>query len=596
MATTNELKVPSAEVIAVYPNKIRIAVDDFSKFATVDEQLEKLRVGSYLEVADDDNHKLIVIIDNYSIEYKEEKLEIEGEEKTLKNKRYIIEANPLGTLVNEKFQRGGESLTIPPTKVKPATSDDILKVYQSNIKDSEKFTFSKLLTDKTIEVPVNGNNFFNKHFSIVGSTGSGKSHTVAKILQKAINAKNTEYDGLNNSHIVIFDIHGEYKTAFPNANYIDTSNLILPYWLLNGEELEELFLDSGDRNNYNQTSILRRTIIENKKKYSKSTNIHFGTPSKFDIQEVYNCLYNFQHETTDYVDSLVIKQEGNDINCASIEDKYTEFFKSMLDFEPTVRSKIKSGIYADGTLDKFIDRFENKINNNRLNFLFGTESRDSSFEDTLAQFVGYKTSSSKDSKDSNITIIDLGGIPFEVLSISVSLISRMLFDYGFFFKKILKGDEDCETPLLLLYEEAHKYVPKSDLVKFRASKTAIERIAKEGRKYGVTLGIVSQRPSEISETIFSQCNSFVVMRLTNPDDQNYVKKLLPDTMGNMTDTLPSLKAGDALLAGESIIIPSLVHIDRCSPEPKSSDIKYYEVWKEKWKDVNFSDIINQWEK
>ncbi len=596
MATTDDLKIPSAEVIAVYPNKIKIAVDDFSKFATVDEQLEKLKVGSYLEVADNDNHKLIVVIDSYSIEYREEKVEVEGEEKILKNKRYIIEANPLGTLVNEKFQRGGDSLTIPPTKVKPASSDDILKVYQSNIKDYEKFTFSKLLTDETIEVPVNGNNFFNKHFAIVGSTGSGKSHTVAKVLQKAIIAKNDEYNGLNNSHIVLFDIHGEYKTAFPDANYIDTSNLILPYWLLNGEELEELFLDSGDRNNYNQTSILRRTIIENKKKYSTSSNIHFGTPSKFDIQEVYNCLYNFQHETTDYVDSLLVKAKSGDVSCASIEDKYTEYFNSRFDFEPTVRSKIKGGIYADGTLDKFIDRFENKINNNRLKFLFGTASRDSSFEDTLAQFVGYKTTSGKTSKDSNVTIIDLGGIPFEVLSISVSLISRMLFEFGFFFKKILKEEVDCETPLLLLYEEAHKYVPKSDLVKFRASKTAIERIAKEGRKYGVTLGIVSQRPSEISETIFSQCNSFVVMRLTNPDDQNYVKKLLPDTMGNMTDMLPSLKAGDALLAGESIVIPSLVHIDRCSPEPKSSDIKYYEVWQEKWKEVNFLEIIKQWEK
>lgn len=595
MTTTDDLKTPSAEVIAVYPNKIKIAVDDLSKFATVDEQLEKLKVGSYLEVADDDNHKLIVIIDSYSIEYREEKVQVEGDERILRNKRYIIEANPLGTLVNDKFERGGDSLTIPPTRVRPASSADILKVYQSNIKAVEKFTFSKLLADKTIKVPVNGNSFFNKHFAIVGSTGSGKSHTVAKVLQKAVSSKNEEYDGLNNSHIVIFDIHGEYKTAFPDANFIDTSNLILPYWLLNGEELEELFLDTGDRNNYNQTSILRRTIIENKKKYSKSTNIHFGTPSKFDIKEVYNCLYNFQHETTDYADNLLIKTKDGDIECASIEEKYTEFFKTKLDFEATARMKVKGGIYADGTLDKFIDRFENKINNNRLNFLFGDASRDSSFEKTLSQFIGYKTSCDENSKNSNITIIDLGGIPFEVLSISVSLISRMLFEFGYFYKKILKGENDCDTPLLLLYEEAHKYVPKSDLVKFRASKTAIERIAKEGRKYGVTLGIVSQRPSEISETIFSQCNSFVIMRLTNPDDQNYVKRLLPDTMGSMTDMLPSLKAGDALLVGESIVIPSLVHIDRCAPEPKSSDIKYFEVWKEAWKNVDFKKIIEQWE-
>ena len=595
MANQNEITEPNAEVIAVYPNRVKISVDDLSKFSTIDSQLEKLRVGSYLEVSDDDNHKLIVIIESYSIEYKEDKVTDEdGKEKVLKNKRYIIEANPLGTLVNDKFQRGGDSLTIPPTKVRPASADDIKKIYQSDVTENEKFSFATLLTNKDIEVPVNGNKFFNKHFAIVGSTGSGKSHTVAKVLQEAVSSKNGGYDGLNNSHIVIFDVHGEYKKAFPDSNYITADNLILPYWLLDAQELEELFLDSGDRNNYNQTSILRRTIIENKKKYTTSKEIHFGTPTKFDIQEVFNCLYNFQHETIDYNDNLLVKQKGNDIQCSSIEDKYLEFYKERYEFEPAVRSKIKSGIYADGTLDKFIDRFENKINNSRLNFLFGEKSRDISFTEVLSQFIGYPSDFNKNK--SNVTIIDLGGIPFEVLSIVVSLISRMLFEFGYYSKKKLNEGIDCETPILLLYEEAHKYVPKSDLVKYRSSKTAIERIAKEGRKYGVTLGIVSQRPSEVSETIFSQCNTFIAMRLTNPDDQNYVKKLLPDTMGNMTEMLPSLKAGDALLVGESIAIPSLVHINECFPHPKSSDIKYIEVWKEKWKDVKFDDIIMEWKK
>lgn len=232
------------------------------------------------------------------------------------------------------------------------------------------------------------------------------------------------------------------------------------------------------------------------------------------------------------------------------------------------------------------------MNDKRLDFLLDKKAKNITFENTIKQFIGY----SNDNKNSNVTIIDLGGIPFEALSITVSLISRMLFEFGFYFKKKLNESVDCETPILLLYEEAHKYVPKIDLVKYRSSKTAIERIAKEGRKYGVTLGIVSQRPSEVSETIFSQCNTFIAMRLTNPDDQNYVKKLLPDTMGNMTEMLPSLKAGDALLVGESIAIPSLVHLNECSPSPKSSDIKYIEVWKEKWQDVDFDDIIKEWKK
>ncbi len=214
----------------------------------------------------------------------------------------------------------------------------------------------------------------------------------------------------------------------------------------------------------------------------------------------------------------------------------------------------------------------------------------------MKQFVGYKTNNSNSNQ--NITVIDLGGVPFEVLSTTVSLITSIQFEFGFYYKKYLYSQKKiCETPLLLVYEEAHKYVPKSELAKFRASKNAIERIAKEGRKYGVTLGVISQRPSEISETIFSQCNTFIVMRLTNPDDQNYVKRLLPDSMGNMTDTLPSLKTGEALLLGESIEMPCIIKIDECDAyKPSSNDIEYIEIWQEQWKDVDFAKIVEEWKK
>ncbi|UJL45788.1 ATP-binding protein [Virgibacillus sp. NKC19-16] len=178
-----------------------------------------------------------------------------------------------------------------------------------------------------------------------------------------------------------------------------------------------------------------------------------------------------------------------------------------------------------------------------------------------------------------------------MLSITVSLITRLLFDFSYYKKKLYGKNE---TPLLLTFEEAHKYAPKSNLAKYRSSTTAIERIAKEGRKYGETLAIISQRPSEISETIFSQCNNFVAMRLTNPEDQNYVKKLLPDSQIGVTDKLPSLQSGEALLIGDSVIMPSVVNIDRCDLEPSSNDVKYIEAWKERWNDIIFKDIIDSW--
>jgi len=183
----------------------------------------------------------------------------------------------------------------------------------------------------------------------------------------------------------------------------------------------------------------------------------------------------------------------------------------------------------------------------------------------------------------------------------VSLISRLVFEYGYFYKRMRCAKDPNEkinndVPILLVYEEAHKYVPNSELSKYRSSKISIERIAKEGRKYGVTLLLASQRPSEISETIFSQCNNFIAMRLTNPVDQGYVKKLLPDSLGSLIDKMTSFRQGEALLVGESIILPSIVQIDSCTNAPSSNDIPYWELWKEEWKEMDITAIKAEWYK
>ena len=291
----------NAEVISVFPNKVKISVDKLEDFCLAEE---KLKVGSYLRIADNDNAVLIAIIENFSIEVGADK---EGNA----TRKYILEANPLGLIRGDKFERGGDTIAIPPKKVEPAKKEEISKIYEESLEAKDKFTFSKLSTNKDISVPVNGNKFFNKHIAIVGSTGSGKSHTVAKLIQSATHEKTGEYSGLNNSHIIIFDIHSEYKSAFPDANFIDINNLILPYWLLNGDELEELFLESGDFNNYNQASLLQKVITENKKKYnSELENISFDTPVKFILNEVITCLSNLSRETKDYkkTNEIAIKE------------------------------------------------------------------------------------------------------------------------------------------------------------------------------------------------------------------------------------------------------------------------------------------------
>lgn len=247
-----------------------------------------------------------------------------------------------------------------------------------------------------------------------------------------------------------------------------------------------------------------------------------------------------------------------------------------------------------GRLTNFVNRLESKINDRRLEFFLGEKSQTITFEETLRSILGYSTD-----KPKNVTVIDLSGVPFEVLSITVSLISRLIFEHGYFYKRLRSAADPDEkinndAPILLVYEEAHKYVPSSELSKFRASKVSIERIAKEGRKYGVTLLLASQRPSEISETIFSQCNSFVAMRLTNPVDQGYVRKLLPDSLGSLIDKMPAFKQGEALLVGESIALPSVVQIDVCSTGPASTDIPYWALWKEQWKELAIDEIRDEW--
>lgn len=563
----------NAEVISVGPSKIKISVDKLEKFKVAEE---KLKVGSYLRVSDNDNVALLAIIENFSIEAREN-----GDEP-----KYIIDASPIGLIKDGKFYRGGDSLALPPKKVEPARLEDIKAVYEDSVDKRERFTFSKLSLNESVEVPVNGNRFFNKHIAIVGSTGSGKSHTVAKILQKATEAKDSEYDGLNNSHIIIFDIHSEYGSAFPKANNIGVDKLVLPYWLLNSEELEELFIDT-EANDHNQRNIFKEAIVLNKKFHFSGDpevkeRIHYDSPLYFDIEEILNYISNRNNEKKNQ-DNSIKWNDGEDFDFN--DDTAHRLFQKEL----TAKGTSATGT-QNGKLINFINRLENKIYDRRLDFILGPKCKTVGFKNTLKSIIGYR-----EDTNANVSIIDVSGIPFEVLSICVSLISRLIFETGYYNKKHKNNNGSTQDiPILVVYEEAHKYAPKSDLSKYRASKEAIERIAKEGRKYGVTLLLASQRPSEISETIFSQCNTFISMRLTNPDDQNYVKRLLPDTVGDITNILPSLREGEALLIGDSISIPTLVKIEKCTLSPSSTDIKYLDEWKNEWKNMAFAELIHNW--
>ena len=574
-------------ILTVAPNLIQIEVlnaDQFKQDAT------DFTIGSYLKISDDSNTSIIALVQSFKIK---ESTATGTTETTPPS--FVLDAQPIGFLDEDgKFKRGGQQIAIPPSNVSIA-DDDILKGIYESIGEEKKFCFSTLAQKPNIQIAVDGDKFFSKHIAVVGSTGSGKSGTVARILQEGINptADQTQREVLNNTHILLFDLHGEYKTAFPKSKKLDVNNLVLPYWLMNSEELEEMFIESNETNSHNQISQFRYAVIQNKKKHNPTvTNPSYDSPLYFSLKEVHTFITNLNNEVVGKADTENARPKLSDGTL--IDDRCAYYFDQKRTFvvsSTAAATKASNGPF-NGEFDRFVMRLESKINDDRLSFLLKpkktttTEFTTADFPTILKQFIGYN-----DSEMDNITIIDLSGIPFEVLSIVVSLISRLVFDFCFYYKAVKTGTD--EAPFLLVLEEAHNYIPQSEGAKYYSVKKSIERIAKEGRKYGLSLMIVSQRPSEISETIFSQCNNFVAMRLTNPTDQQYVKRLMPDSVSAITVTLPVLERQEALIIGDSIPIPTIVRIKDLTDKPDSKDILFRTEWKKDWVAITFDELIKK---
>lgn len=571
-------------------NYISILINDKKE---LEKNKEILQIGKYLKIREGNNNFVIGCIQNIKLTDDKE------------DGKYIVQAQPIGNLTDDnEFTQGGMRLPSPTEKVYFITNDELEQIFCKNEKFS--FQFGKLIQNPNIKFFVDGNRFFSKHIGIVGSTGSGKSCTVAKILQDIVGIKESNNINRNeqkNSHVIIFDIHSEYKKAFTlnevekfNLNTLNVENLKLPYWLMNSEELESLFIESSEQNSHNQISQFKNAVILNKQKYNPSLDkITYDTPVFFSIKEVYNYIFNINNE-------VINKREGEEqlprlMNQTLIKNKVV-YFDEKYDFTSSSTSKAdKASIGAfNGEFDRFLSRLETKLTDKRLDFLLNPTKKDGSlymsedFEEILKQFLGYINKS-------NVTIIDLSGVPFEVLSITISLISRLVFDFAFHYSKIKHRNNDKnDIPFMIVCEEAHNYIPKNGGSEYKAAKKSIERIAKEGRKYGLSLMVVSQRPSEVSDTIFSQCNNFVVLRLTNVNDQNYVKNLLPNNTTSVADILPTLSCGECLVVGDAVPLTSVIKLDKPNPEPESESIDFHSKWSESWRNITFEDVIRRWKK
>ncbi|NYE95152.1 hypothetical protein FHU41_001373 [Psychromicrobium silvestre] len=579
-----------AKVIAVGPDVIEVEVSSTEEYQNRDVQLE---IGSYVQISDDNDSCLVAIVQSFRVKDSLTR----QDDAELPTVKFVLSLQPVGRLEDGVFKRGGKQITIPPRRVEIASKSLLEEIY-SAVEPEKRFSFGQLVQDENISVYLDGDKFFGKHIGVVGSTGSGKSSTVAAILQEGIRPSTgqTEAGKLNNSHVIIFDLHGEYRSAFPDARAIGVDELKLPYWMMNSEELEEMFIESNEQNSHNQVSQFRNAVIENKKKYAgaSGTKISYDSPIYFSLEEVINYLTHLNTE--------VIGKAPGDGNLPKFKDDgtlvtdrslhYFEMPRAFVEQSTSAAAKASNGPF-NGEFNRFLMRLEGRRNDRRLDFLLAPrnpsdeEFKTGDLSELLSQFMGYGKTKS------NVTILDLSGIPFEVLSVVVSLITRLIFTFNFHFKKHrTRGAQ--ELPYLLVYEEAHNYIPQSEGAKYGTVKRAIERIAKEGRKYGISLMIVSQRPSEISETVFSQCNNFVAMRLTNPADQRYVKRLLPDNLGAITDALPSLERQEAIIIGDSVTVPSIVKVNSIVNLPDSHDINFRTEWKQDWLEVEIPDVIENW--
>lgn len=473
------------------------------------------------------------------------------EDTTAAGKVLYMECFPLGEIdENNTFSRGISEYPVTGATAYSVTRNEMQTLFSNN--EDFQFSFGHLKNHPDIPVYLNPDNLFGRHLAILGQSGSGKSWTVASLIQKTIRS-------MPNAHIILLDLHGEYcwrdenrklKGAFDSnvMRYIDARDLEIPYWLLTYSELIDLLIDRSDSGASTQIAYLREVL----KVLRKQANTHISierlsvdSPVYFSLTEL---VKHFKH--------------ANELQ--------TDF------------GKTKGPLF--GQFDDFLVKLQSKLNDARYDFLFRPKRRrdSDSLESLLRDFVGLAEPRRQ------VSVIDLSPIPSDIRPIVAAQLGRLAFEFNYW------NPHRERFPLQLICEEAHAYIPRDDDPRYRGTKLAMERIAKEGRKYGVGLTVVSQRPHELSETILSQCSNYLCMRLTNPDDQSYVRSLVPEGEDKLTHTLSSLGRGEALILGEATPLPARFQVDRPSPAPNSQDADYFNQWKENVEDIDVAKIVHMW--
>jgi DNA helicase HerA-like ATPase len=417
------------------------------------------------------------------------------------------------------FRRGVTFYPIPGALVYPCTSDDLRQIYASDGRSS--IQVGNVYPTKDIRAGLYVDALLGKHFALLGSTGTGKSTSAALILHRIC-------QHAPEGHIIMVDPHGEYAAAFRNTGVIlDVSNLQMPYWLMNFEEHCEILLTSRGDERQLDAEILGKALHEARSKNrlaEQMGKITVDSPIPYLLSDLGNILNNAMgkldkgHTSAPY---LRIKSKLDELKT---DPRYQFMFSGML----------VGDVMAD-----FISR------------LFRLPSR-----------------------GRPISIIDVSGVPAEITSTVVAVLSRLVFDFAVWAR------EEQTRPILLVCEEAHRYVPNERNADGSSVGRILSRIAKEGRKYGIALGLITQRPSDLAEGVLSQCGTIIAMRLNNERDQAFVRAAMPEGARGFLDSIPALRNRECIICGEGVAIPMRVAFDDLEEDkrPASADPSFTTLW------------------
>lgn len=509
-----------------------VAVIQISKTLIRNNELNKAQIGTILKIL---TTKSIVVamVSSLKVGSNDDEGMSDG---CVANLNILGEITTNPTTKETKFFRGVRSFPVIGEPVYNMSPTDLQLIF--NKEDTPCIEVGRLQQDNSIVAKVRTDDLLSKHFAIIGSTGSGKSCTVALVLQ-AILKKNSM------AHVVLFDPHNEYSKSFGNmAEVISNDTLDLPIWMFDFVETVELLASDIEDQAREEEEVLHDVLLKAKRLFDRSQkNGDISSQTKLDDIEA-----DLQRATHITLDSPVPYRIRDvlkllDLNMGKLENN------SNL-----------------GPYKRLKRRIQTLMTDPRYQFIFRNQAAPLPIESLVGRIFRIPVNNKP------ISILDFSGIPSEALNVVVSVVARLAFELATWSERRL--------PILLVCEEAHRYIPSDKSLGFHSTRRIIARIAKEGRKYGVSLGIISQRPSELEASTLSQCSTIFSMRLSNEIDQNFVRAAVPDGAAELLSFLPSLGTAETMVFGESVNLPMRVILNTLEEEyrPHSSSAAFTDLW------------------